>query len=48
MAAQLDHKMEALHRQVEHTAHTPPNPLDSLDLGQLYSLATDLPRSRRT
>ncbi|WP_227982730.1 GTP pyrophosphokinase [Nocardia spumae] len=48
VAGQLDEKMEALHRQVEHTTHTPPDPLDSLDLGRLYSLATNLSHSRRT
>ncbi|RDI44955.1 putative GTP pyrophosphokinase [Nocardia mexicana] len=44
VAAQLDEKMEALHRQVDHTAHTRPGPLESLDFRQLYnSITADQP-----
>ncbi|WP_280265722.1 GTP pyrophosphokinase [Nocardia wallacei] len=37
VAAQLDEKMEALHRQIDHTLRTPPGPLDSIDLSELYN-----------
>ncbi|BCK55953.1 hypothetical protein NWFMUON74_37250 [Nocardia wallacei] len=46
-AAQLDEKMEALHRQVDHAARPTPPSLDTLDLSTLYhSLATS--PTRRT
>jgi putative GTP pyrophosphokinase len=36
-AAQLDEKMEALHRLVDRTGETRPSPTDSLDLSALYA-----------
>lgn len=47
VATQLDEKMEALHRQVDHTERVRTRPADSLDLSGLYhSIATGRPEHR--
>lgn len=43
VAAQLDEKMEALHRQVDHTTRPPTTSLDTLDLSTLYNSLTTSP-----